>query len=79
MDTPLRIVRFEDPQNFLDATNEFDDSFMGFCIGSLRDHLDGTKHVHAESSPVYLFGVYREEQLLYVKPLLIHTRVGRSR
>ena len=60
----LRLVRFDDPYAFLEATKQFDDSFMNFCIGSLRDHLSGPKDANDDASPVYLFGVYQEDDLL---------------
>ena len=64
----LRVVRFEDPQACLSATKDFDDSFMNFCIGSLLDHLNkaNTGSEELGNGNVYLFGVYREDELLYV-------------
>ncbi|KAH9927444.1 uncharacterized protein BXZ73DRAFT_78494 [Epithele typhae] len=67
----LRLVHFNTPQAFLEATREFDDSFMGFCVGSLLDYLAehpdaaaDTPADAASSKPVYLYAIYENDDLL---------------
>ncbi|TFK78392.1 hypothetical protein K466DRAFT_507347 [Polyporus arcularius HHB13444] len=60
----LRFVRFADPHAFLEATKQFDDSFMNFCIGSLHDFIRSPRYAAANPPPTYLFAIYRGDDLL---------------
>ncbi|KAI0719094.1 acyl-CoA N-acyltransferase [Cerioporus squamosus] len=61
----LRFVRFDDPHAFLEATKQFDDSFMNFCIGSLYDYVGSPQYAAVNASqPAHLFAIYRGDQLL---------------
>ncbi|KAI0735701.1 hypothetical protein C8Q76DRAFT_610063 [Earliella scabrosa] len=68
----LRFVQFTDAASFLEATKEYDDSFMGYSIGTLLDELDSDGLSETPSSsekgstltgPVPLFAIYRGDEL----------------
>ncbi|KAI0719095.1 hypothetical protein C8T65DRAFT_693406 [Cerioporus squamosus] len=70
----LRFVRFEDPQAFLEAMKQCDESFMNFTLGSIYDYLSSPQYSAAadssQSVPVYLLAIYRGDDLLIT---LTHT------
>lgn len=61
----LHFVHFEDPHAFLEATKQFDDSFMRFCLGSLYEYLANSQAA-ATNSPmaVYLSAIFKGADLL---------------
>ncbi|KAI0762549.1 hypothetical protein C8Q74DRAFT_1290988 [Fomes fomentarius] len=65
----LHFVRFSDPKALLDATKQYDDSFMNFCRGSLLDYLSNPNKSQGpednlEDKPAYLLAIYRGDNLL---------------
>lgn len=65
----LRFVRFSDPQAFLDATKQHDDSFMNFCLGSLLDYISSPNRPQGPEDilgdkPAYLLAIYHGDNLL---------------
>ncbi|TFK78393.1 hypothetical protein K466DRAFT_657146 [Polyporus arcularius HHB13444] len=67
-DSELRFVRFENPQEFLEATKRYDESFMNFSLGSIYDYVSRSQSTAADPSksavPVYLVAIYRRDELL---------------
>ncbi|KAI1789194.1 hypothetical protein LXA43DRAFT_1022307 [Ganoderma leucocontextum] len=59
----LRFLRFDDPHAYLEATKDYDDSFMNFGIGSLRDFLSGIPTRQVSDIPTYIFAMYQGEDL----------------
>ena len=63
----LRFLRFDDPHAYLEITKDYDDSFMNYGIGSLRDFLSGTPTRQVpDTVPTYIFAIYQGDDLLWV-------------
>lgn len=62
----LRFLRFDDPHAYLEATKDYDDSFMNFGIGSLWDFLSGMSSRELSDISTYIFAIYQREDLLWV-------------
>lgn len=62
----LRLVQFPDVSACLEATQQYDDTFMAFSTSSLLDALSQQLNQKPQTSeqPSYRFAVYREESLL---------------
>ena len=62
----LRVLRFDDPHAYLESTKDYDDSFMNYGIGSLRDFLSGAPTRQVPDIPTYIFAIYQGDDLLWV-------------
>lgn len=66
----LQVVNWTNPDDFITATSDHDDSWMNFAIGAILDSLDpGQAESQRRWGPVErtLVGVYKGDQLLLVK------------
>ena len=63
----LRLVRFDDPSDFIDALRHYDTSSMNLCFGSFLDSTDDfqdkPKATQASRARVML-AVYMENELM---------------
>ena len=69
MDEHTRVItRMYRRHAFLEATKNFDDSFMNFCLGSVMDYVARQKPGQVVDRPgeLYLSAVFKRQQLLYV-------------
>ncbi|KAI0739363.1 hypothetical protein C8Q80DRAFT_1112121 [Daedaleopsis nitida] len=60
----LRPVEYADPQQFLDATKNWDDSFMNFCLGSVHHHVKRQDGPQCTQQTVHMFALFRADELL---------------
>lgn len=62
----LRVAQFTDPEDFLDAVNLVDHSFMNFALGSVLDSMDPAEIEVLEltSASRTLLVVYKGEHVL---------------
>jgi len=61
---PLRLVHFQNPDDFLEATKNFDDSYMNFAVGALLDSQDTSQpHAHWGGGPRTLLGIHRGDDV----------------
>ena len=82
----LRFVQFTDAASFLEATKEYDDSFMGYSIGTLLDELDSLTETPSSEKgstlpvPLPLFAIYRGNELQCVNstPNFSHAAPGKG-
>lgn len=62
----LRAVKYADPLQFLDATKDWDDSFMNFCIGSVSHYVRTQDGQQRTEENLHMFALFRADELLYV-------------
>ena len=63
----LRYVHIADPRVFLEATKDFDDSFMNFSIGTMTDYLARRRPDQEDEPDAFYFStISKGEQLLCV-------------
>lgn len=63
----LRLVRFEDPSDFVDSLRDYDTSAMNFCLGSLLDFINDSQDkpkAIQDSGARIMLAVYKENELM---------------
>ncbi|CCL98266.1 uncharacterized protein FIBRA_00260 [Fibroporia radiculosa] len=63
----LRIVQFNEPQDFIEAASQYDTYSMNFTLGSLLDYTDSIQaatQTHRDRPTKVLLAVYRGNELL---------------
>ncbi|KAJ3542540.1 hypothetical protein NM688_g5960 [Phlebia brevispora] len=60
----IRVIHFQDPQAFLDAVKQYDDSFMNFALGSLLDSLNSENSLAKDQPATYrtLLAAYKGDR-----------------
>ncbi|CCL98265.1 uncharacterized protein FIBRA_00259 [Fibroporia radiculosa] len=63
----LRVVQFNNPLDFIEATQQYDDCFLNFTRGFLLDYIENIRarpQSDSEKPDVVLLAIYRENELL---------------
>lgn len=65
--SPFRLVDFRNPDDFIEAVKNYDDSFMNFALGALLDSVNPSQaaaQARWGGGPRTLLAIYRGDDLL---------------